>query len=123
MINIQLNYLKQVLLYYRMENKQVSGITLTDIEKDAKRFVNSLRENKQMTRKEAYDKLPVMEQMFTRNHFLNSLEALGLIKFEEEVKIPELHYVLKSLNIRDGIIGDLFSKGYEIRKIGVYDHG
>ena len=96
------------------------GLTLTDIERDAKEFIKG---NKQMTRAEAINKLNSIDDSEENHILLKKLEALGLIKFEEEVKVPELHYVLKSLNIRDGIIGDLFSKGYEIRKIGVYDHG
>ena len=81
-----------------------------------------------MTRAEAYDKLPIMEQGITRNHFLNALEALGLIKFEEEKKIidsPSMviknqlePYTFQPMLKADKIVNALMQAGYKIVRLG-----
>ena len=80
-------------------------------------------ENKQMTRAEAVEKIKDHKY---NPQFLDMLEALGLIKFEEEKTVDDLETVLRecrgTYHKNDEFIKALEKRGYEIVK-REKDHG
>lgn len=69
-----------------------------------------------MTRKEAVKKLQLVVWPNTEDGFINKLEALGLIKFDQELTAKQIIESMQGQVSGDYVISELQRGGYKIIK-------